>query len=235
MIIQKLNKEVKKYDKPENKIDAQQFHKEKLKVRYVLKAPIARKISNNLYKEVKHLPKVELFRLCDELLEKGGGIGRLIAFEWSQKRVNEFTLSDFKIFERWLKKYVNNWGACDHLCCGSLGHLIISFPELVHKTKEWAYSKNLWLRRASAVCLIKPVLNRQLLDEVFKTADILLTDPEDMVQKGYGWMLKVASNRYPDDVFDYVLKNKDKMPRTALRYAIEKMPERRRKIAMKKD
>jgi 3-methyladenine DNA glycosylase AlkD len=53
-----------------------------------------------------------------------------------------------------------------------------------------------------------------------------------MVQKGYGWMLKEASRIHTKEVFDYVVKNKDKMPRTALRYAIEKMPQNSRKKAM---
>ncbi len=74
-----------------------------------------------------------------------------------------------------------------------------------------------------------------MLDEVFKTADLLLTDDDDMVQKGYGWMLKEAGNQYPDEVFKYVMKNKRKMPRTALRYAIEKYPQAKRKKAMAKD
>lgn len=59
-------------------------------------------------------------------------------------------------------------------------------------------------------------------------------DDQDMVQKGYGWMLKVAGDYYPDEVFSYVMKRKDKMPRTALRYAIEKYPPHKRKEAMEK-
>jgi 3-methyladenine DNA glycosylase AlkD len=55
-----------------------------------------------------------------------------------------------------------------------------------------------------------------------------------MVQKGYGWMLKVASQAHLKEVFDYVIKNKAVMPRTALRYAIEKMPTEFKVIAMKK-
>jgi len=53
-----------------------------------------------------------------------------------------------------------------------------------------------------------------------------------LVQKGYGWMLKEAANLFPQEVFQYVLKNKAKMPRTALRYAIEKMPAAWRKKAL---
>jgi 3-methyladenine DNA glycosylase AlkD len=54
------------------------------------------------------------------------------------------------------------------------------------------------------------------------------------VLKGYGWMLKEASNNYQQEIFDYVQKKKKDMPRISLRYAIEKMPQEMRKIAMSK-
>jgi len=53
-----------------------------------------------------------------------------------------------------------------------------------------------------------------------------------LVQKGYGWLLKVASQAHQKEVFDWVMKNKKEMPRTALRYAIEKMPQDLRRNAM---
>jgi 3-methyladenine DNA glycosylase AlkD len=55
-----------------------------------------------------------------------------------------------------------------------------------------------------------------------------------MVQKGYGWMLKAASETHQKEVFDFVMKNKSAMPRTSLRYAIEKMPAEMKAKAMKK-
>ena len=56
-----------------------------------------------------------------------------------------------------------------------------------------------------------------------------------MVQKGYGWMLKVVSNHEPRKVFEYVMRHKKEMPRTALRYAIEKLSPDLRKQAMAKE
>jgi 3-methyladenine DNA glycosylase AlkD len=67
---------------------------------------------------------------------------------------------------------------------------------------------------------------------VFRIADVLLGDTDDMVQKGYGWMLKAASESHEQEVFDFVMERRAVMPRTALRYAIEKMPQERRKLAM---
>jgi 3-methyladenine DNA glycosylase AlkD len=61
------------------------------------------------------------------------------------------------------------------------------------------------------------------LADILEIATLLLTDADDMVQKGYGWMLKVASQKHEQQVFDFVYANKAIMPRTALRYAIEKM------------
>ena len=90
------------------------------------------------------------------------------------------------------------------------------------------------MRRASSVSLIIPARKGLFLDAIFEIADNLLLDKDDLVQKGYGWMLKAASESHQQEVFDYVMKNKFKMPRTALRYAIEKMPKNLKIIAMEK-
>jgi 3-methyladenine DNA glycosylase AlkD len=72
------------------------------------------------------------------------------------------------------------------------------------------------------------------LKEILEIADSLLEDRDDLVQKGYGWMLKEASRLHQKEVFDYVMRKKTAMPRTALRYAIEKMPAELRQRAMEK-
>ncbi len=95
--------------------------------------------------------------------------------------------------------------------------------------------ENMWMKRSAAVCLVLPLRrNRPHLSIAFEIADILLLDKNDLVQKGYGWMLKVASAHHEKEVFDYVVKHRQIMPRTALRYAIEKMPKELKVEAMKK-
>ena len=80
------------------------------------------------------------------------------------------------------------------------------------------------MRRASAVSLIVPARRGKFLSDILEIADLLLTDGDDLVQKGYGWMLKAASQVHQFEIFSYVMTKKQVMPRTALRYAIEKMP-----------
>ena len=234
MLLAKIKAALARHDKPANRANYQQFFKEKLKEPYGLKVPILRRIANECFKEVKGKPAKEILDTCDELLASGERYMRAIAFIWALKVKADYRKTDFARFERWLKNYVNNWGNCDHFC-GISGELLVLYPELVSRTKKWAKSKNRWFRRAAAVSLIEPVRKRLMLKEVFRTADLLLTDDDDMVQKGYGWMLKEAGNQFPDEVFKYVMKNKQKMPRTALRYAIEKYPQAKRKKAMAKD
>lgn len=82
-----------------------------------------------------------------------------------------------------------------------------------------------WMRRAAAVSLIVPAKRGKFLDDAFEIADLLLIDSDDIVQKGYGWLLEEASRKHQKEVFDYVMIDKKAMPRTALRYAIELMPE----------
>lgn len=108
------------------------------------------------------------------------------------------------------------------------------YPEFIVKLKDFAKSENRWVRRSAAVSLIVAARNGKFLKEILEIADILLEDKEDLVQKGYGWMLKAASQRNEQVVFEYVMKNKDVMPRTALRYAIEKMPKELKAKAMEK-
>jgi len=209
------------------------FFKEKINILGV-KAPAVKKISKKYFAEIKNSGRGEILLACEQLLELGYGEYNQIAFDWAFRLKNEFEKVDFKIFEKWLKKYVSNWGACDDFCTHVFGYFIFQFPEFLSQTISWAKSSNRWLRRASAVVLIYSLRREKYLKNAFEIADILLEDKDDLVRKGYGWMLKEASNLYPNDVFVYVMKNKALMPRVALRYAIEKLPKKMKKDTMKK-
>ncbi|MEW5993185.1 MAG: DNA alkylation repair protein [Candidatus Zixiibacteriota bacterium] len=234
-VIRKLRQELKKYTDRKYRINAQQFSKEKLKNPWVLRTPILRQVSTRFFGEVRKLSKQQVFELCEDLLESGDSEERFFAFDWAYQLRKTYEPSDFPRFETWLKKHVTGWGSCDHLCIGPLGYLIHQFPDLVAKTEPWAKSRNRWLRRAATVVLIYSVRRGQLLPTVFQVADRLLLDQEDLVQKGYGWMLKEAGNQFPEEVFQYVMRHRDRMPRTALRYAIEKYPPEKRKRAMQRN
>jgi 3-methyladenine DNA glycosylase AlkD len=148
----------------------------------------------------------------------------IVACNWSYYLYRQYGQEDFKVFDVWVQNHVDNWASCDTLCNHTVGTFIEMYPEFVKELKKWAKSSNRWVKRAAAVTLIVPAKRGKFLEDIFEIADILHSDTDDMVQKGYGWMLKAASQSHQQDVFEYMLKNKSTMPRTSLRYAIEKMP-----------
>lgn len=213
--------------------NSQNFFKEKIKF-YGVKVPLVNKISKESFAIIKDKPKEYILRLCTELWKSKYLEESFIACNWSYYIHSNYEIKDFDIFAEWVNTYVNNWASCDTLCNHTIGTFIEMYPQYITKLKEWAKSDNRWVKRAAAVTLIIPARKGLFLNEIFEIADILLLDKDDLVQKGYGWMLKAASEAHQKEVFDYVISKKSIMPRTALRYAIEKMPQDLRVEAMKK-
>jgi 3-methyladenine DNA glycosylase AlkD len=211
----------------------QRFFKEEVKY-YGVKTATVGRIANKFWTDVKNLSKDEIFKLCEELYSSDYTEEAFIVSFWVPKLADKFELNDLDLFKKWIEKYINNWAKCDGFCNHSIGLFIEKYPEIIEELKTWTKSENRWLKRAAAVSLIIPAKEGKFLADIFEIADRLLLDKDDMVQKGYGWMLKEASRLHQKEVFDYVVKNKNIMPRTALRYAIELMPKELRAEAMKK-
>ena len=232
-LINTIRGELEKNASEKGRLTGQHYFKEEIKL-YGIKAAVIHKISKEYYKKIKDMSKQDIFTMCDELWQSGYIEEAAIACNWSYFVHKRYEPSDFKIFERWIKTYVSNWAECDTLCNHSVGTFLEMFPVYLSELKNWTKSPNRWMRRASAVSLIVPARKGKFLKEILAIADALLKDDDDMVQKGYGWMLKAAGESHQNEIFDYVMMNKKTMPRTALRYAIEKMPPELRTVAMKK-
>jgi 3-methyladenine DNA glycosylase AlkD len=218
---------------PATRDSGKRFFKEPNDVKlHGVKAAAVRKIAKALFCPLKTRSKDDVFALCEELW-KGGYLEECgVACEWSYAVRKQYLPADLAIFETWLDRYVGNWAACDTLCNHSVGTLVEMYPELSKELSRWSKSDHRWLKRGAAVTLIIPARKGLFLDTVFAIADQLLTDPDDMVQKGYGWMLKAASEAHQQEVFAYLMAKKATIPRTAFRYALEKMPKELREKAM---
>jgi len=233
-LIYSLRNELKLCSDPKTKKSTEYFFKDTIQC-YGIKAAMVQRIGKEYYKEIKTKSKDEVFAHCNELWQSGYLEETLIACAWSYNLRKQYDEQDIVLFEKWIDTNIDNWASCDTFCNHTVGTFIEMYPQYISVLKRWTKSENRWMRRAAAVSLIVPAKRGLFLDDVFEIADILLLDKEDMVQKGYGWMLKVASKPYEQEVFEYVMAHKAVMPRTALRYAIEKMPVDLRKEAMEKD
>jgi len=232
-IIENLRSELISNADEEVKKSGERFFREAVKL-YGIKSAVVMKIGKEHYSHLKDKSKTEIFSLCEELWKSGIMEESFVACNWSYYVHKNYDLSDFEVFDTWVNKYVGNWASCDTLCNHSVGTLVEMYPSLITKLKGWARSQNRWVKRASAVSLIVPARKGKFPEDIFEIADILHSDSDDMVQKGYGWMLKAASQAHQDKVFRYVMSRKATMPRTSLRYAIEKMPSELKVQAMSK-
>ncbi|MBP7459843.1 MAG: DNA alkylation repair protein [Candidatus Delongbacteria bacterium] len=211
----------------------QRFFKEEVRL-YGVQSAVVGRIARECFKLIRDLPKSEILICCDRLWQSGMMEETFVACDWSYQLRTQYQPSDFSVFERWVHQNVSNWASCDTLCNHTIGSFIDRYPAYLDNLKSWTPSSNRWDRRAAAVSLIIPAREGRYLEDIFRIADQLLMDSDDLVRKGYGWMLKAASQAHPEAVFDYVMSNKARMPRTALRYAIEKMPADWKRQAMAK-
>jgi 3-methyladenine DNA glycosylase AlkD len=232
-IIKNLREDLISSSDEKVKESGERFFREEVQL-YGIRSAVVIRIGKDHYKYLKDKTKAEILSMCEELWKSGIMEESFIACNWSYYVHKHYELSDFETFDRWVNNYVNNWASCDTLCNHSVGTLVEMYPALLSKLKEWAKSDNRWVKRASAVSLIVPARQGKFLEDIFEIADILHSDIDDMVQKGYGWMLKAASQAHQEKVFGYVMSKKASMPRTSLRYAIEKMPAELKAKAMAK-
>ena len=232
-IISKIQMELENNSDKKTQESTRNFFKEEIQS-FGVKSATVRKMSKDYFKSIKDKSKEEIFGLCDELWQSQTLEESFIACNWSYFVHKEYQPEDFEVFERWIKNYVNNWASCDTLCNHTVGEFIEMYPGYVSRLKKMTNSENRWMRRAAAVSLIIPARKGMFINDIFEIADSLLMDNDDLVQKGYGWMLKVACQKHQQEVFEYIMDKKSIMPRTALRYAIEKMPVDMKKAAMER-
>lgn len=137
-----------------------------------------------------------------------------------------------KIFNAYLgnTKYINNWDLIDLTAPRIIGKYLYSKDRGI--LKKLAKSKSLWERRISLLATFHFIDNGEFKDSL-KLAKLLLDDKEDLIHKAIGWMLREIWKRDPRITESFIRKYIRKMPRTSLRYAIERMPEKRRKEFLK--
>jgi 3-methyladenine DNA glycosylase AlkD len=125
---------------------------------------------------------------------------------------------------------INNWDLVDSSCYLILG------PWLMNRDKQllydFAHSGDLWLQRIAMITTMHFIRNRQFNDAL-KLADILLHHPHDLIHKAVGWMLREIGNRDYEVEYNFLIKHYRTMPRTMLRYAIEKFDEETRQGFLK--
>lgn len=233
-MLNKLRKELQVLKNPEQAKNLQRFFKTgkgeygEGDVFLGIKVPVQRQIVKKYWKLIS-LKEVQ--ELLDSKIHEERLIGILILVE-AYKKSKKDKLKQRQIFEFYLKNTsrVNNWDLVDLSAPNIVGDF--SRTDGTEILKFLAKSNNLWERRI-AIVSTHAFIKKRIFGETLSIAEMLLKDEHDLIHKAVGWMLREVGKRNVE-VLEIFLKDRYKtMPRTMLRYAIEKFPEEKRKAYLK--
>jgi 3-methyladenine DNA glycosylase AlkD len=215
----------KRYFKPEEEIYA-----------LGLKAAEIREKTKELYALIKpYWNEDQAMELCELMLPNKYLEAKAFCLLILERFVSSLGKKHFYRIKAWINKdYCANWATTDLLCCNILSPLIEAHPDLIDEVTSWTMSKNRWLKRASIVSFVKPARKGKYIDKVQETAQKLFPDDDDLVQKANGWILRESGKTDIERLEKFLLHHGESIPRTTLRYAIERFPEKRRKEILEK-
>lgn len=192
-----------------------------------IKVPEQRVIANKYHKILTY-PEIQ------KLLQSKYHEHRLTAlFILIKKYLKSDEAEQKTIFDLYLQntKYINNWDLVDSSTPNIVGTYILNKDKNI--LYQLANSADLWEKRIAIMATFTFIKNQQF-QETLKISEILLHDQHDLIHKAVGWMLREIGNRDLAIEEQFLKKYHSQMPRTMLRYALEKFPEEKRKFYMKK-
>jgi 3-methyladenine DNA glycosylase AlkD len=172
----------------------------------------------------------DMTALCEILLPEKKYEAKVSAIILLLKFKKDFTPALVPRLKRWLAAdYCNNWACVDVLCPEALSWLIERRPGLIGEIKTWTGHPNRWVRRASIVAFVPLARHGKFLDEAYDVALRIFPVRDDLLEKANGWMLREAGKKDSARLEAFLLRHGPAIPRTTVRYAIERFPEAKRK------
>ena len=164
-----------------------------------------------------------LLAVADRLFSGKANDEKNLAVLLLENRIKHFGDAEFRRFEGWLSR-ITNWSEHDALVHYLIGPLMASDRRRVARAFAWARSKDPWHRRAAAVSLIQATRRRLYFREITRLSGRLLSDQNEMVRKGLGWLLRETAKADPARTVPYLLRIRLRAPRLVLRTACETLP-----------
>ena len=154
----------------------------------------------------------------------------IIMVEKSKKKDEALRKELFNLYLSQTER-INNWDLVDLSCRFIIGeYLLDKSRDILY---QLAQSPLLWDNRIAIVSTYAFIRKGQL-EDTYALSDLMMQHPHDLMHKAIGWMLREAGKRNPERLYDYVMSHRADMPRTMLRYAIEKFSPKERAILMKR-
>ena len=169
-----------------------------------------------------------LLRVADNLFAGTVNEEKSVAVFLLENITAGFGDEEFRLLESWLPR-ISNWSDHDALVHYLIGPMIVAKPARARKVFRWAMSRNRWYRRAACVALIQGTRRKMFFSEITRVGGLLLSDEDDMVQKGLGWLLRETAKADARRTVPYLMSIRERAPRLVLRTACETLPAGMRK------
>jgi 3-methyladenine DNA glycosylase AlkD len=206
----------------------QWFFKEEIRS-YGWYAADLRRVAVRARQEIREKHDIEfLLRVADHLFSGRVLEEKVFAVLLLEKLTAEFGDKEFRLFESWLKR-VSSWADHDALAHHLIAPMIVGEPRRLKSVFCWAKSRDRWHRRAACVALIQGTRRKLFFAEIVRLSNLLLSDQDDMVQKGLGWLERETAKASPKRTVPYLMKIRRRAPRLVLRTACETLPSATRK------
>ena len=231
-----ITRELKRLSRSAGTFDAQRYFRGSDDLRfYNVGAEAVRDMAKAIYRAHEDTWTVaDAMRLADGLIEDAYLDTKAVGVELVRLFRRQFTPALLPRWKRWLaRNHSTNWATTDSICGYLIGPLVLAHPVLVPRVADWSRDRNMWVRRASAVSLIPSARKGLALDAAYAVARRLQADPEDLIQKAVGWMLREAGKTDHARLERYLTANVRLIPRTTFRYAIERFSDADRRKLLK--
>jgi 3-methyladenine DNA glycosylase AlkD len=161
-----------------------------------------------------------LLRVADNLFAGTINDEKNVAVFLLENIIAGFGDEEFELLESWLPR-ISNWSDHDALVHYLIAPMMVAKPARARRVFRWAKSPNRWYRRAACVALIQGTRRKMFFSEITKLGERLLSDEDDMVQKGLGWLLRETAKADARSTLPYLLSIRERAPRLVLRTACE--------------
>jgi 3-methyladenine DNA glycosylase AlkD len=164
-----------------------------------------------------------LLRVADKLFAGRVLEEKVFAVFLLEKMTEEFGDAEFRLFESWLPR-ISSWADHDGLVHYLIAPMVAAKADRIRRVFRWAKSPDRWHRRAACVALIQGTRQKMFFSEIKRLSDLLLSDEDDMVQKGLGWLLRETAKADAKRTVPYLMSIRKQAPRLVLRTACETLP-----------
>jgi 3-methyladenine DNA glycosylase AlkD len=195
--------------------------------RYPISAPVLRKLTREWMRTHSGLSVKEFVTLLDSLVRGKSSTEKVTSGILTDYCTAEQLIFPPRLFNEWLE-HLEGWAEIDAVCTGRYSKVMIPKDLKTWKAllEKFSRSKNINKRRASLVFLCSPISHhhsKDMRDVAFATIDRLKHEKEILITKAISWLLRSMYRHYKADVKAYVSKNKDSLPKIAVRETLKKL------------